>query len=460
MNRFTHMLDKSGLAHNQYQYEGVEWCLQNERSGLGGGILADEMGLGKTITMIGTFLEHFLARTLIVLPVALVEQWVAQIYKTTGHKPLVYHGKKCDPSLLLTAPIVITTYGIITLNKKKGFVQGELHKIHWSRIVFDEAHHLRNTSTGRFIGASMLRANIRWLVTGTPVQNRKRDFYALCTLLTQHPESVAILRRTKQEVGIQIPDITDENHFVAWSDLREKALTEEIHSALAFSGVSYTKYKSVAQNMCDSEQQSAHTLVMLLCAKQLCSLPAMLAPKLSKMVADEIIAPDHDYIRGMRNTSKIDDVVQIILARQGNGNGKLIFCQFCLEMDLIAARLRERGMIVGIMDGRTKKSVRKEICVSGKYDAVILQIQTGCEGLNLQEHFSEVYFASPHWNPAMEDQAVARCHRIGQTKPVQVFRFIMDGFESAEDESPNMSLDTYVSLVQLKKRKIITDMIH
>ena len=78
----------------------------------------------------------------------------------------------------------------------------------------------------------------------------------------------------------------------------------------------------------------------------------------------------------------------------------------------------------------------------------------------MQEHFSEVYFASPHWNPAMEDQAVARCHRIGQTKPVQVFRFIMDGFESAEDESPNMSLDTYVSLVQLKKRKIITDMIH
>ena len=454
------MLENAGMAHNKYQYDGVEWCVANETGGLGGGIFADEMGLGKTITMIGTFLENFLSRTLIVLPVALVEQWVAQIYKTTGHKAVVYHGNKCDQSVLLTAPIVITTYGMISVNKKR-IVARELHKIRWNRLVFDEAHHLRNTSTGRHIGASMLSADVRWFVTGTPVQNRKRDLYALCSLLTKHYSEVPILRRTKQEVGIHIPSIISQSHMVEWTDLREKALTEEIHSALSFSGVSPEKYKAVAQNISDSDLDSTRTLVTLLCAKQLCTMPSMLAPKLNKMVSDGIIADDHAYLGGMRNTSKIDDVIQTILTNQGNGNGKLIFCQFRLEMDLIAERLRTKGMVVGVMDGRTKKAERREICVSGSYDAVILQIQTGCEGLNLQEHFSEVYFASPHWNPAVEDQAIARCHRIGQTKAVQVFRFMMDGFGPAEDESrEKISFDKYVSLVQKSKREIIEEMIH
>ena len=71
---------------------------------------------------------------------------------------------------------------------------------------------------------------------------------------------------------------------------------------------------------------------------------------------------------------------------------------------------------------------RKEILNSGKYSVLLLQIQTGCEGLNLQEHYNEIYFVSPHWNPAIEDQAVARCHRIGQKKQVDVFRFEMEAF--------------------------------
>jgi len=445
------------MDHKLYQYEGVEWCIKNERSGLGGGIVADEMGLGKTVTMIGTFLENFLQRTLIILPVALVDQWVSQLYKITGHRAVVYHGAKKDIVAVAKAPIVVTTYGMITVNRKL-IVPNALHKIRWNRLVFDEAHHLRNSRTGRHIGAGLLQADVRWFVTGTPVQNRLRDMYSICSLysnIVKDPNDVPILRRTKKSAGILIPDVVSKYVNVSWKDSREKEFAEEVHSALSFSEVSMDKFRAVAQGMSNEERESTRNLMMFCFAKQLCTLPLLLSPKLRKLMADGIIGDDHIYIGALNESSKLDEVVLTILDRKGNGNGKLIFCQFRLEMDKIAERLRAEGMVVGIMDGRTKIKDRKDICLSGKYDVVILQIQTGCEGLNLQDHFSEVYFASPHWNPAVEDQAIARCHRFGQTKPVFVYRFAMKGFEVKESDRLGLSLDEYVSAIQDKKREIM-----
>jgi hypothetical protein len=96
-----------------------------------------------------------------------------------------------------------------------------------------------------------------------------------------------------------------------------------------------------------------------------------------------------------------------------------------------------------------------------------LQIQTGCEGLNLQKDFSEVYFVSPNWNPAVEEQAIARCHRIGQVKPVHVFRFQMTTYQKLEPlvelteiNLGSLSLDQYIQNVQSVKREIIEEIIH
>ena len=97
INRFKTYLDRTKMVHNQYQYDGVRWILNNELRtdsvcGVRGGFIADEMGLGKTIMMIGTMLCNFVEKTLIVVPPVLLDQWYVQIYRTTGHRAIVFHG--------------------------------------------------------------------------------------------------------------------------------------------------------------------------------------------------------------------------------------------------------------------------------------------------------------------------------------------------------------------------------
>lgn len=145
----------------------------------------------------------------------------------------------------------------------------------------------------------------------------------------------------------------------------------------------------------------------------------------------------------------------MILERKDNGSGKLVFCHFKQEIDEIALRLRSNGLTkVATFDGRTSHKKRLQI-LNDKNDVLILQIQTGCEGLNLQENYSEIYFVSPHWNPAVEDQAIARCHRIGQLKHVYIQRFEMSKFAKNELlDVDTMTIDNYASSVQNLKRLI------
>jgi SNF2 family DNA or RNA helicase len=125
MDRFTSYIQRNNLQHKDYQFDGVQWCLNNELCerppcNARGGFIADEMGLGKTILMIGTMVSNLLPHTLIVLPPVLIEQWREKIHTTTGHQPIVYHGpnkKHITLQQLQRAPIVLTSYGAITLTR-------------------------------------------------------------------------------------------------------------------------------------------------------------------------------------------------------------------------------------------------------------------------------------------------------------------------------------------------------
>jgi SNF2 family DNA or RNA helicase len=474
MNLFKKYLDHTGMDHKQYQYDGVRWILNNELSihpicGVRGGFIADEMGLGKTIMMIGAFLSNQLERTIIVVPPILVDQWYVQIYKTTGHKSLIYHGydkKTITIEQLNKAKIVITSYGTICLNKNKELTL--LHDIKWSRVVFDEAHHLRNSKTTRFKGSKLLsnKSQIVWLVSGTPVQNKKDDFYSLCSILklpssfyteTENLRQLArtfILKRTKQQVGIRLPDVITDKNMVNWNNRFEMELSEEIHSALAFSRVSSTKSnKPLVTGM-----KNHGVLHLLLNARQSCIYPKLIQKRVESMVDMSL------YNNAFNSSSKLDFVIKTILERKDNGCGKLIFCHFRQEIDEIATRLRLGGMQnVATFDGRTN-SVQRFNILNDKNQALILQIQTGCEGLNLQQNYNEIYFISPHWNPAIEDQAIARCHRIGQNKSVVVQRFEMCNFTTDEEENVEniintVTIDKYVGKIQDYKRIIAEECI-
>jgi len=142
----------------------------------------------------------------------------------------------------------------------------------------------------------------------------------------------------------------------------------------------------------------------------------------------------------------------------------LVFCHFRGEIDTLSSRLREGGIQnICTFDGRVTQAARFRR-LKEDYEVIILQIQTGCEGLNLQKNFSEIYFVSPHWNPAIEDQAVARCHRIGQTKPVSVFRFHMEstfekGLNEVRAKNDFLTLDQYITTVQDGKREISNEIL-
>jgi SNF2 family DNA or RNA helicase len=481
MELFNTYLDHTGLDHKDYQQDGVKWCLNNELREdpphkVRGGFIADEMGLGKTILMIGTMVANFVTSTLIVLPPVLLDQWYLQILRTTGHKAFIYHGQTKKTTTLEQLEqklIVLTTYGAISLTNKQ-LTDKELtplHEVSWNRIIFDEAHHLRNQKTALHMSAKLLRAKIRWLVSGTPVQNNKRDLYNLCSVIGL-PNSIStsqdngnvlardfILKRTKKQVGILLPELHIDSHVVEWTNQKEKDLSEEIHSELAFSRVSGSKSGRFCDSL-SSENEKGRVLALLIKAKQSCVMPKLMTASLDKLVKAGLFEDPEAYKEALSKSSKLDFVVSSLLERKDNGCGKLVFCNYRQEIDDIAARLRSGGMNVATFDGRTSQTMRHDI-LSQKNDALILQIQTGCEGLNLQDNYSEIYFVSPHWNPSVEDQAIARCHRIGQTKPVYVRRFEMAKFEKdAEQTMDTVTIDSYVSSVQDKKRIITAECIN
>jgi SNF2 family DNA or RNA helicase len=462
MERYNYLLLKSKFQFKQYQYDGVKWCLNNEINpkSFKGGFIADEMGLGKTIMMIGVMFVNYLQHTLIVVPPVLIHQWFKEIYKTTGHKALLFYGnnkKKYTQENINKAHIVLTTYNMILPENCL------LKNISWNRVIYDEAHHLRNRNTIRYKACLKIKAQICWLVTGTPIQNKKRDFNNLCCIagikpsIYTNPKEINnfLLRRTKQQVGINLPPVNKQECLIEWKNPLEMKLSEEIHSLLPNQTfVSSNKQRKLAQAF-----GKAGILVALLRARQSCILPNLMRKNMEKFCKLGLIKPKS--LEALKYTSKLDAVIKLMLERKDNEKGKIVFCHYQNEIDTISQRLLKGGMTkVVCYDGRNSGG-HNLTTLSDPADALIIQIQTGCEGLNLQDRFSEVYFVSPTWNPAVEEQAIARCHRIGQIKPVHVFRFHMTTYQciSENQETVSPSLDQYIQNIQNVKKDIINGII-
>ena len=164
------------------------------------------------------------------------------------------------------------------------------------------------------------------------------------------------------------------------------------------------------------------------------------------------VSEDDCYLfnEAIKMKSKMNKVCNDLKQNKNTNKSKILFCSFRKEIDYLYDQTTSMGYTVAIIDGRTSNDQRKSILESGSiYDILILQISSCSEGLNLQS-YSEIYITSPNWNPAMEDQAVARCHRLGQKENVNVYRYIMENFD---EEGTQISLDSYIERIQSNKRE-------
>jgi SNF2 family DNA or RNA helicase len=555
IGKFDEYIQKSGLESKTYQREGVAFCLRREeaKNPILGGIIADEMGLGKTIIMMGLIVANLAMyrRTLIVVPVALIAQWVAQIKKTiidTGVKPdlnvVVYHGSTGKRRVVLSnddsssvwchrppkrgggggggaIDIVITTYGCVAMEepiivRRKGMPGSgasavktlSLLTFRANRVIFDEAHHLRNKSSRVFKGAMRVVGDVAdggrgsssvWIVTGTPIQNKISDLKSLCyilgfkvsELITEEKRKFIrdnyVLRRTKVSVGMvaagaeadagddavsmitycmpassssRLQSLAHYRTNVPWTSQTELDLSLEIHQK--------------AKNTTDR----AERLKLYTQMRQMCVWPALLRRSGGS-------SEDHDDSYGLSidefrvavsKQSKMDRVVATMTAEamsaaapDGERRKSIVFCHYRREMTQLRDMLLMHGgggggyeeNDVAIIDGSVGSRQRAHIFASAPR-VLILQIRTCSEGLNLQE-YSDVYFISPHWNPCVEDQAIARCYRMGQTSQVRVFRFYMADFVGEFDavipgESECIStLDHRCEEIQEKKRVLCNE---
>jgi SNF2 family DNA or RNA helicase len=320
--------------------------------------------------------------------------------------------------------------------------------VKWGRIVCDEAHHLRNRRTKVAKIVSNLQTKIMWLITGTPIQNHINDLFSLFDILKisnkvytdveklKNIISTIVLKRTKKEVGIQLPQLKVNRIKSEWVNSKEQALSEDIHDKLSFS---LLKQKPLDNTL---------RLSTMLCARMLCVYPKMATKYLHKLKTMGYI--DDENFEGLKQTSKMDSVINKIVERKANGNRKIVFANFKDEIDHIKTSLISNGLTVESIDGRIATKKKRQEILSSNIDVLILQIKTGNEGLNLQQ-YNEVYFVTPDWNPKVEEQAVARCHRLGQNKEVHVFHFVMDNFDL---ENKTMNIEMYSENVQTSKREI------
>ena len=431
-----------------YQRDGVEWMLgmENQTTGPKGGFLCDEMGLGKTVQLISTLLGNPKQRTLIIVPKSIIAQWVEEInHFAPSLSVRVFDGpgRELDRELLSSpekCSVTITPYSLIS-------AKSELHNVHWNRVILDEAHEIRNKGSKIFKSVCLLKTEIRWIVTGTPVFNSMQDFVSLCTFFglsknfvqgrTKDVKDVYILRRTKEDLSkvnerLTLPPCTFENVELDMFD-EEKALYEFVF--LEAQGIIQDAFR-------EAQSVNAKNMIILECllrARQCMIWPQMYLNGVGKKNGTKPTV-------WTGRSRKMETLFQMI--GEHPDEKTLIFCQFKGEMNYIQSQL---SCEVFRIDGSVSKDARveqiKAFKKSPKGSVFIIQIKSGGQGLNLQEA-TRVYITGPAWNPATELQAIGRSHRMGQNHAVYVKKLVYkecSRFVSVEEEM--MALQGHKSLV-------------
>ena len=415
-----------------YQKQGVAWL--QFLDGLGtGGVLADDMGLGKTLMTLALLLwrkeRDGAAPTLVVCPTSVAGNWVREAARfTPGLKVLLYHGiaREKDAAALASVDIVVTTYAL--LRRDVTLLAG----VNFRYAILDEAQNIKNAGAQCAQAARELVADRRLALTGTPVENHlgelwsimdfcnpgmlgsPRDFSARyergISIDPKGPEAVRLramvrpflLRRTKRDVLQDLPPKQEIDQVCA-----PGARQRRLYDALA------------ATVLADVEKRIAEVGVA---RSGISILTALL--RLRQMACDPRLV---DASLPASASAKREAFLELVKAITGEDRRALVFSQFVELLTLWREDLDALGIAYEYLDGSTRD---REAAVTrfqtGRAPLFLISLKAGGTGLNLTAADTVIH-CDPWWNPAVEDQATDRAHRIGQTRAVTVYRLVAKG---------------------------------
>ena len=376
-------LSKGGFSLYPHQKHGVKWLLKTEKKH-NGGILADEMGLGKTIQIISMMIANPKPLNLIVCPASLVKQWETEI-------------NKFAPSINVYSSIIdeldITKQNVLIKSYNKLNREALIRLIKYDRVICDEAHYFRNTKSKTFKNLEQIRSNVKWCITGTPIQNYKSDIMTLFKFIRKDGELTDmirkyLIRRTIEELEFKLPDI---------------------HQSIKF----IKSHNKKLMSMIENNEYMFH-LEKILRLKQASIIPSHALSSIVKKYSQ-----NHQI--DMLYHKKLNTIIRDCL--NSPKNKTIIFSYFRSEIKYLYDGLSPH-LNVGTIDGSTNKKIKELLVNSVEHDILIIQINAGGTGLNLQQYHN-VIFTAPQWNPTLEQQAIARVYRIGQMRDVSIKRYII-----------------------------------
>jgi SNF2 family DNA or RNA helicase len=407
-----------------YQTEGYNWLARLAQLGVGG-CLADDMGLGKTLQSLAIILKHATdGPSLVVAPTSVSTNWQTEVHRFTPTLNIVTLPAKDRAkavSELGRFDLLITTYTLLQQETDL------LATVQWQAIILDEAQAIKNAATKRSRAAMSLQAKFKLITTGTPIENHLGELWNLFHFINPgllgsintfnerfaipieryHDREARmklkklirpfILRRIKSQVLDELPPRTDVT-------LEVEMNSEEIHF-----------YEALRQNALDilennKEKKGRHLQILteIMKLRQACCNPRLIDPTVTMP------------------SSKLEVFAAVIEELIGGRHKALVFSQFIGHLKIIREFLDNKKISYQYLDGSTlskQRQQRVEAFQSGEGDLFLISLKAGGLGLNLTAA-DYVIHMDPWWNPAIEDQASDRAHRIGQTRPVTIYRLV------------------------------------
>ncbi|WP_053058470.1 DEAD/DEAH box helicase [Pedobacter sp. BMA] len=448
--------DNLNAVLRPYQLIGFSW-LCHLHSLKWGGLLADDMGLGKTLQIL-TLLQHLKNNGLVagphllLAPASLLYNWQDEAAKFFPElKVLVFHGllREKNSDELKKYDLVITSYGTAAVDIEF------LKAISFDYVILDEAQAIKNPYSKKYKMATLLAPQHRLALTGTPVENSSSDLYALMNFVNpgffgsmrMFNDNLAvngddkdkeradtllkmtrpfILRRTKKQVATDLPPKTE---MTIWCEMEPGQRRIYDSYSKEFKAELVDKIASVGL-----ENSKFEVLRRLMALRQICNSPALIKD-----------APSYEG-----TPCKITELMEHIMEKT-TGHKLLVFSAFTGMLGLIKAELEQQGITYAYLDGSTKLDKRKAAVNRFQNDedcrVFLISLKAGGTGLNLTAA-DYVYLIDPWWNPAVENQAIDRCYRIGQDKHVMAYRMICKD-----------TLEERILEIQERKRKLAGELI-